>query len=85
MRSGWSIAAEPTTKNVAWTWCLARTSRICGVHTGSGPSSNVSASVPSAGPAVCTAPPRASITGPPCETAVGTVADAASAPVDCSA
>jgi hypothetical protein len=42
---GLRATCVPTTKNVAGTWYFASTSRICGVHRGSGPSSKVSATV----------------------------------------
>src|SRR3569833_2191005 len=41
--SGWSRTRNPTRQNVAWTWYCFSRSRIRGVLTGSGPSSNVSA------------------------------------------
>src|SRR5512143_1790751 len=43
--SGYRAARSPSTKNVARAPCAPRTSRIRGVNTGSGPSSNVSATM----------------------------------------
>jgi hypothetical protein len=43
--SGWLAALTPVTKNVAGTWCRRSTSSSFGVHSGSGPSSKVSAIV----------------------------------------
>src|SRR4029453_13419246 len=42
---GWWLTREPTWKKVAWARCRARTSRMRGVQTGSGPSSKVRAMV----------------------------------------
>ncbi|KQZ05028.1 hypothetical protein ASD19_03230 [Microbacterium sp. Root53] len=57
-----------------------------GVHSGSGPSSNVSATVPGAGDAVRGSAPLVSITGPPWSTSEGTrsalaVAGGAASPI----
>ncbi len=71
-RSGCLPTAEPTTKNVAGTWCRRSTSSTCGVHCGSGPSSNVRTTVRSGMASELSSPCRASITEPPSATAAGT-------------
>ncbi|CAM5674643.1 hypothetical protein SALBM217S_10619 [Streptomyces griseoloalbus] len=44
-RSGWRAVCRPVTKKVPGTPWRSRTSRMRGVHTGSGPSSKVSTTV----------------------------------------
>jgi hypothetical protein len=68
LRATW----EPTTKNVARARCRLSTSRIRGVHRGSGPSSKVSAIVRSGIRWLRGVVPVASMTGPPSRTAAGT-------------
>jgi hypothetical protein len=63
--SGCSLTFSPITKKVAWAWCLASRSRICGVHCGSGPSSNVRAAMFAGTPRLVTPPAGSShSTGP---------------------
>jgi hypothetical protein len=70
--SGWRATWEPTTKKVARTECRRSTRMICGVHSGSGPSSKVSAIRRAGMWYARAASPLAWTSGPPSRTRAGT-------------